>query len=466
MDVTALTLTEAASAIRDGDVTAEAYAAALLDRCAALAHLNAFIAQDRDAVLIAARAADAKRKKGDALGALHGVPLAIKDNLDCVGYATTGGTPSLRGNRPRENAAVVQKLLDAGAIMLGKANMHEMAFGITNNNAAFGPARNPYDPSRIPGGSSGGVGTAIGARLAPAGIGTDTGGSVRIPAAFCGIVGLRPSLGRWPTEGVLPISHTRDTAGPMARGVADCALLDSVMTGGAPPAPRPIATLRLGVPRRYFCEPLETEVSRLFEAFLDKLRRGGATLIEVDLSEAQPLNERAGIAITGFELRHEIPVYLRAHDLAFGLDALVAQIAGPDVRRMFALRADVTEAMYRVALDTDRPALQKLYADCFANHQLAAVIFPTVPIPAAPIGDDVTTPMNGTLVPTFPTVARNTGPGSVAGLPGLTLPVGLTQSGLPIGIELDGPSGSDGELLATGLILERIADPLPVPSLP
>lgn len=238
------------------------------------------------------------------------------------------------------------------------------------------------------------------------------------------------------------------------------------MTGGAPPAPRPIATLRLGVPRRYFCEPLETEVSRLFEAFLDKLRRGGATLIEVDLSEAQPLNERAGIAITGFELRHEIPVYLRAHDLAFGLDALVAQIAGPDVRRMFALRADVTEAMYRVALDTDRPALQRLYADCFANHQLAAVIFPTVPIPAAPIGDDVTTPMNGTLVPTFPTVARNTGPGSVAGLPGLTLPVGLTQSGLPIGIELDGPSGSDGELLATGLILERIADPLPVPSLP
>jgi indoleacetamide hydrolase len=273
----------------------------------------------------------------------------------------------------------VQKLADVGGIILGKANMHEMAFGITNNNGAFGPARNPYDPSRIPGGSSGGTGTAIGARLVPAGIGTDTGGSIRIPAASCGIAGLRPS------------SHTRDTAGPMARAVADCALLYSVMTGGAPPAPRPIATLRLGVPRRYFCEPLETEVSVLFEAFLDKLRAGGATLIDVDLSKAQLFNERAGMVNTGFELRQEIPTYLRAHDLDFGLDALVAQIASADVRRMFALRADVTEAMYRVALYTDRPALQRLYADCFADHRLTALIFPTVPIPAAPIGDVVPT---------------------------------------------------------------------------
>jgi indoleacetamide hydrolase len=466
MDLSSLTLTEAASAIRDGDVTAEAYAAALLNRCAALTHLNAFIAQDRDTVLAAARSADTKRRNGRALGALHGVPLAVKDNLDCVGYATTGGTPALRGNRPQENAAAVQKLLDAGAITLGKTNMHEMAFGVTSNNAAFGPARNPYDPSRTPGGSSGGTGTAIGARLAPAGIGTDTGGSVRIPAAFCGIAGLRPSLGRWPTGGILPISPTRDTAGPMARAVADCALLDSVITGGAPPAPRAIATLRLGVPRRYFCEPLETEVSRLFEAFLERLRARGAMLIEVDLSEVQPYNERAGMVITGFELRQEIPAYLRAHGLAFGFDALVAQIASPDVRRMFALRAEVTETMYRVALDSDRPALQRLYADCFTNHRLTALIFPTVPIPAAPIGDDVTTSMNGASVPTFSTVARNTGPGSVAGLPGLALPVGLTASGLPVGIELDSLPGTDSELLAAGLTLERIADPLPVPTLP
>src|SRR5579862_9752900 len=153
MQILDLTLTEAAQLLRDGDVTAEVYATALLDRCAAHKNLNAFIAQDRGAVLQAARAADKRRAGGAAPGPLHGVPLAIKDNLDVAGYATTGGTPSLRDNLPKRNAPVVQKLLDAGAIVLGKANMHEMAFGITNNNAAFGPARNPYDPSRVPGGS-------------------------------------------------------------------------------------------------------------------------------------------------------------------------------------------------------------------------------------------------------------------------------------------------------------------------
>src|SRR6185437_16162877 len=295
-----LTLTGAARASRNGEIAAEAYATALLDRCDAVAHLNAFIVQDRDAVLAASRDADRKRASGARLGALHGVPLAIKDNLDCVGYATTGGTPALRDNRPKRNAAVMQKLLDAGAIVLGKANMHEMAFGITSNNGAFGPARNPYDPARVPGGSSGGTGT-------------DTGGSVRIPAAFCGIAGLRPSLGRWPIDGILPISPTRDTAGPMARTVTDLALLDAVVTGSVPPTPSPLKELRLGVPRQFFCDPLDNEVARLFEAYLDELRRGGVTLVEVDLSAAKALNDRAGMAITGFELRQAIPSYLRSH---------------------------------------------------------------------------------------------------------------------------------------------------------
>jgi mandelamide amidase len=463
MDLSALTLTEAARALRQGEISAEAYATALLDRCAAHRDLNAFIAQDRDAVLAAARAADAKRQSGAAPGALHGVPLAIKDNLDCVGYATTGGTPALCDNRPQQNAAVVQKLLDAGAIVLGKANMHEMAFGITNNNAAFGPARNPYDATRIPGGSSGGTGAAVAARLAPAGIGSDTGGSVRIPAAFCGIASFRPSLGRWPTDGILPISHSRDTAGPMARTVVDCVLLDTVVTGALAPTPRAMKDIRLGVPRRYFCEPLDADLARMFDAFLGRLREAGATLIEVDLGGVKVLNERAGMAITGFELRHEIPAYLSAHGLGFGLDALIAQIASPDVRRMFAQRADVTEAAYRAAIETDRPALQKLYADCFAAHALTALIFPTTPLPAPRIGDDDTTTMNGEAVPTFPTVARNTGPGSVAGLPGIAFPLGLTQGGLPVGIELDGPIGGDRELLAAAVALEILAPRLPPP---
>ncbi len=330
MDVTALTLTGAARALRDGDLTAESYAAALLDRCAAHFSLNAFIAQDRDAVLSAARDADAKRKSGATLGALHGVPLAIKDNLDCAGYATTGGTPALRSNLPKRNAPVVQKLLDSGAIVLGKANMHEMAFGITNNNAAFGAARNPYDPSRIPGGSSGGTGVAVAARLAPAGIGTDTGGSVRIPAALCGIAGFRPTVGRWPQAGILPISHTRDTAGPMAHTVTDLALLDAVVTGSVPPVPSRAKALRLGVPRRVFCDPLDAEVGRMFDAFLDRLRDAGATVIEVALPATDLF--RGDVAIARYEAPRDIAAYLRDHGLDVGFDALVARIASPDVR--------------------------------------------------------------------------------------------------------------------------------------
>jgi indoleacetamide hydrolase len=465
VDAASLTLAEAAQLLRDGDVTAEVYATALLDRCAAHEKLNAFIAQDRGAVLAAARAADKRRADGAALGPLHGVPLAIKDNLDCVGYATTGGTPSLRNNLPKRNAPVVQKLLDAGAIVLGKANMHELAFGITNNNSAFGPARNPYDPSRIPGGSSGGTCAAVGARLAPAGIGSDTGGSVRVPAALCGVAGFRPTMLRWPQAGILPIAHTRDTAGPLARSVADCALLDNVVTGSAPPTPRALRDIRLGVPRKYFCEPLDAELGRMFGKFLDALRAAGVTLIEVDLSAVQPLNDRGGMAITGFEARGDLAAYLREHGLDLDFEHLVARIASPDVKALFEMRRGVTEDIYRAAIESDRPALQKLYADCFRQHGLTALIFPTTPLPAAKIGEDETTPLNGTPISTFLTFIRNTGPGSVAGLPGISLPIGLTQAGLPVGIELDGPIGGDGDLLAAALAVETVAPQLPPPKL-
>jgi mandelamide amidase len=207
-----LGVAEAAKAIRTGETTAEALADALLARAAAHASLNAFIAFEPDKVRAAAREADRKRAAGTSAGPLHGVPLALKDNLNTADYATTGGTPGLAGNRPKRNAVIVQALLDAGAIVLGKCNLHELAYGITNNNAAFGPARNPYAPDRIPGASSGGTGVAVAARLAPGGIGSDTGGSVRIPAALCGIVGLRPTpdAGRRPASSDL--AH-RDTAG-------------------------------------------------------------------------------------------------------------------------------------------------------------------------------------------------------------------------------------------------------------
>ena len=183
-ELSELGVAEVAEALRAGDVTAERLADALLARAAANAHLNAFITLDPGQVRAAARAADQRRLSGAALGPLHGVPLALKDNLDTADLPTTGGTPGLKSNRPAHDAAVVEKLRAAGAIVMGKCNMHELAYGITSNNAAFGPVRNPYAPARIPGGSSGGTAAAVAARLAPGGIGTDTGGSVRVPAAL------------------------------------------------------------------------------------------------------------------------------------------------------------------------------------------------------------------------------------------------------------------------------------------
>jgi mandelamide amidase len=282
---------DAAAAIRAGDLTARTLAEALLERCAAAASLNAFISLEPERIRAAAQRADQQRARRDRLGPLHGVPLVLKDNIDTADFPTTAGTPALARNRPQRNAPIVQRLLDAGAIVLGKANLQELAWGPTNNNAAFGPARNPYDQNRIPGGSSGGTGAAVAARLAPAGLGTDTGGSIRVPASLSGVVSLRPTTLRWPQAGIVPISHTRDTAGPMARCVADCALIDGIVTGGpVEVAPARLDGLRIGVPRGYFWENLEDEVARIVEPILVHLRDAGAVLVEGDIADVAALD--------------------------------------------------------------------------------------------------------------------------------------------------------------------------------
>src|SRR3989442_3253787 len=195
----------AADAVRNGEQTAEALAEALLARCAA-SPLNAFISLEADRLRAAARAADQRRQRGERLGPLHGVPLALKDNIDTADFPTTGGTPALAAHRPKRNAPIVQHLLDAGAIVLGKTNLQELAFGPTNNNAAFGPARNPYDPTRIPGGSSGGSAAAVAARLAPAALGTDTGGALPPPPPPFPVPGLAPPPPPWSPAPLLPPS--------------------------------------------------------------------------------------------------------------------------------------------------------------------------------------------------------------------------------------------------------------------
>ncbi len=463
----ALTALEALVLLRSGALSAVRYARALLARCRARAELGAFISLDEQQVLGAARAADWDLSHGGTPRALHGLPVVIKDNIDTVGFATTAGTPALRSNRPIVTAPVAEALFRAGAVLLGKTNMHELADGITNNNAAFGAARNPYAPAMIPGGSSGGTAAAIAARLCPAGLGTDTGGSVRIPAALCGIVGLRPSSGRYPGAGIVPISHTRDTAGPMARTVADVALLDAVIVGGAaPPVALPLRGVRLGIPRLPFYEDLDPELAAVIGAALAKLESAGCVLVPADLPELAALSKAAG-AISYYEQSRDLDAYLRAAGSELSTRDVAAGIASPDVRAIFETdvlgATAITPQAYRQAMDYHRPRLQDAYARHFRDLRLDALALPTTALPARPIGEDQDVELNGRRAPTFATFLRNTRVMTIAGIPGLSVPAGLTTAGLPVGLELDAPAGTDRLLLGLGVAVEAALGPLKPP---
>lgn len=324
---------EAAAAIRTGDITSERLCEALLSRAEALAGLNAFAALDASQVLAAARDADRARGAGQLLPPLHGVPIALKDNINTTALPTSAGTPALRHHRPAHNAPVAQALFDAGAILFGKVGMHELAFGITSNNAAFGAIRNPYDAGKIPGGSSGGSGAAVGARLVPASIGSDTGGSVRVPSAFCGAFGFRPTVHRWPQAGIVPISATRDTAGPLARSVADLVALDGAVTGQPMDVPvRLLPGVRIGIPRTHFWDDLEDETRRLCETALAMLKDAGAILIEADVPDVRALDESSGFSIALYEVARDLDRYLKGEGLSLRFADVVAATASPDVR--------------------------------------------------------------------------------------------------------------------------------------
>ena len=463
-DLIELGVSEAAAAIRERACSCREYVEALVARSEAMAGLNAFVSHDWDALLAAARAVDGG---SGTPGPLSGVPLALKDNIDTSTLTTSGATGALAGLVAPRNAPVAEALFAAGALLGAKANMHELAFGITNNNAVTGAARNPWDPSMIPGGSSGGTAVAVAARTMPAGIGTDTGGSVRLPAALCGLAGFRPTVGRYPGAGIIPISHTRDTAGAIARTVADIRVLDAVMAGGgqrdpgAVPAKTPVpdlAGLRLGVPRAAFYRDLEPDVAREAGRVLDLLADLGVGLVEAEIPEVSDLNAAVGFPIALYEFVRDLPRYFAGNGIELSMSEVLDGIGSPDVKGIVASQLGpeaMPEAVYRKALDVDRPRLQRTYADYFAEQAVAAVLFPTSPVSARPIGEDETIELNGERVPTFPTVIRNTDPGSNAGIPGLSLPTGLTSTGLPIGMELDGPAGSDERLLAVATAVEE-----------
>ena len=473
-DLTQLSVTDAATLVRERLVTSAELTQAYIARADANPGLNVYITLDRAGALAAARRADAALATGRSLGPLHGVPLVVKDNTHVAGLPNTAATPALRGFVPKESAPTVQKLVDAGAVVLGKTNMHELAFGISGYNEAFFTAqpigtRNPYDRTRIAGGSSSGTGAAIGARLAPGGLGSDTGGSVRIPAALSGGAGLRPTLGRYSQDGVTPISHSRDTVGPMAQTVADVALLDAVITGGRPPAPAALSGVRLGVYRGYFFKDLDVDTRAVSEGALEKLRRVGVTIVDVDMPDLQKANDAASFPVALYEAYDDLKAYLAKYQTGVSVEQVAAAIASKDVKGTYddlvvPRKLPTPNGMidgasaYAAAMRDARPALVKVYTDTFQRYGIDALIGPTTPAVAATQGPEASSQ------PTFLLFIRNTDPGSNAGIPGLTIPAGLgSSSGLPVGISLDGPRGSDQRLLAIGIAIERVLGRTPPP---
>jgi indoleacetamide hydrolase len=473
-DLTQLGVADAARLIRDRSITSAELTRAYLARAEANADLNAYITLDRAGAVAAAERADAELAAGKARGPLHGVPLVVKDNTHVAGLPNTAATPALREFVPKENAPTVQKLVDAGAVILGKTNMHELAFGISGYNEGFYTAqpigtRNPYDRTRIAGGSSSGTGAAIGARLAPGGLGSDTGGSVRIPAALTGGAGLRPTLLRYSQLGVTPISHSRDTVGPMAQTVADVALIDAVITGRRVPGPASLGGVRLGVYRAYFFKDLDADTAAVTEAALAKLRQAGATIVEVDMPELQKLNDAASFPVALYEAYDDLKAYLAKYQTGKTVEQVAEAIASKDVkatydglvipRKLPAPNGVVDAApIYKAAMEQARPALARHFADTFQKSGIDALVAPTTPHVAAAQGPDASS------LPTFLLFIRNTDPGSNAGIPGLTIPAGLgPSSGLPVGLSLDGPRGSDERLLAIGLAIEKVLGRTPPP---
>jgi len=459
-DLTALSAAAAIGAMRRGEVTAEAYATALLARADQWRQLNAFRVLDRDAVLAAARAADQARAAGARPGLLHGLPLPVKDSVNTVAYTTSNGARALEQVRPKANAAVLGPLLAQGAFVMGKTNLHELSFGFTSTNPHFGAVRNPYNGEHVPGGSSGGSGAAVAAGIAPLAVAEDTAGSIRCPAAWCGISGLRPTYGRYPVGGIMPLAQDKfDQVGAVARHVEDLVLFDTVITGDdAPVVPAALQDVRIGVPNQLMTN-LTPDVERVTTTALARLEHAGATVLRLDMPEALQAGPVLG-AIIGFEWVPAITRFLEETGAGVTFEALVAA-SSEQIRR---LPRSVSRDAYETALQA-RATLQARIRDRFKEHRLTVLAYPPLFEGAPKIGDMAPVTWEGRAVPRMNATTRGTSLAPCCGHAGLVVPAGLGDGGLPIGLEFDAPAGADRQLLGLGLAVERLLGPLPRPTL-
>lgn len=450
------TLAELTAEITSGSTKAADLAASYYERIAAInPQLNVYLSLTRERALEQAARIDALAAKGDPLPALAGIPVGIKDVLVMKGAPATAGSKILKGYEPPYDATAVQKLEAAGAVLLGKLNCDEFAMGSSNENSAYGPVRNPVDPERVPGGSSGGSAAAVAANLAVASLGTDTGGSIRQPASFCGVVGVLPTWGRVSRYGLIAFASSLDRIGPFAANVRDAATLLGVLAGHDPkdatssPAPVPdyaaesdkgAAGLRIGVPAEYFGEGLDPEVRAAVEKGIDDLKAAGCTVKPVSLPTTKyaiptyylvaTAEASANLArFDGVRYGYRSPasenlasMYKHSRDEGFGAEVKRRILLGT-----YALSAGYYDAYYGKAQQVRR-LLAEEFLRAFA--EVDAIVTPTSPVPPFKLGEKTGDPLAMYLADIY------TVTGSLAGICGVSVPCGTTSSGLPVGMQI------------------------------
>jgi aspartyl-tRNA(Asn)/glutamyl-tRNA(Gln) amidotransferase subunit A len=425
--------------------------------------LNAFLTLTGEHALAAARRAERKlmqrrSRRGNSL--LLGIPIALKDNICTRGIRTTAGSKILRDFVPDEDATVARKLDRAGAILLGKTNLNEFAYGITGANAHYGPVRNPWNLDRISGGSSAGSAVAIAAGLCVASVGTDTGGSIRVPSGLCGTVGLKPTFGRVSIFGTVPLSPSLDHVGPMGRSVADVAILLDLLAGRdaldptSSPKPaqdyhralrKPIRKLRLGRPREHYWEKLDPEVRRATEGALRDMEKCNAIVQEVSLpSLKKSLDAATTVSLAEALHFHETAGYFPARATEYG----------EDVRQRIESGEKVTAMQFLAALDVRKQLVAEFEA---ALKDVDAIVAPTAPVPAPLIGAE-SVEIEGEQLGVRPALVGLARPANFTGLPAISVPCGFTKDGLPVGLQLIGRAFDESTLLQIAHSYERAND--------
>jgi aspartyl-tRNA(Asn)/glutamyl-tRNA(Gln) amidotransferase subunit A len=454
-----LSLTEVAKAIAQKRFSSREVTQSCLDRIARWQpHLNAFMAIEQDEALAAADQADASLAKGGHHGALHGVPLAHKDMYYDAGKVVTCGSKIRREFVATTTSTALQRLKDAGTVRLGSLQMAEFAYGPTGHNAHYGPVHNPFALDRITGGSSSGSGSAVAARLTFAALGSDTGGSVRMPAHFCGVTGLKTTWGRVSRAGAMPLSQSLDTVGPLARTAEDCALLLGLMAGADPEDPtviagpvpnfvaatrEPIKGLTIGVPSAFYVDDLDSEVARILDDTLEVFKREGVKVVQVDLPDQRQLTAACQLVLA---------VEAAAFHKRWMIER--SQDYGPQVLMRLQNGLAIPGVSYLEALRWRGPALASYLA---AVAGVDAVIAPVAPVAAPTIAEsDVGNSPDAEAV--IQRLTRFTRPVNYLGLPSLSIPSGFTREGLPVGLQLIGRSFDEAVLLRIGAAFQRVTD--------